>query len=578
MISRSKKILDPLQDSIQALSDKSDAIHIIKLRFPNFRNLKHNASLPFVFPITVILGKNGTNKSSILHALYGAPHKNTVGDFWFETKIDAIPQTRDGLKQSVVHSYLKDGQLVDCIKARAPRRESDPDYWEAVKPTQAYGFLPKAVREPPISLEVIHLDFRGELPAFDKYFYFPDQAHLRQRAKAAKGVKVLRRGYRKQDYLRRRSPLLKKKIEREGVSLTTNEIELLNYILEQNYLSGKVYEHNLFHGHSGTTIVFQTPTFPGYSDAFAGSGESAATLLVHKILRAPSNSLILLDEPETSLHPGAQQRLLEFLCHFSVRKTLQVVMATHSIYLAQGLPQRAIRVLEKDPNGVIDISTTYSAAEALHEIGSFPHGKTILVEDDRAQRIVLDALSHSSSKAKNEIHVLVRPGGTSRIFKDIQAHARIKRKNVFIFLDGDHKPEKPIPKKSELPQGKSQLDRLIKELTKGNNRKGPKLDFVDENEMTFFVEYFRTNVFFLPKQTPEQLVWSDDVAENLLKSDLPQSLKSESNYKERIKQLAEILHCDQDFIFKAMLFNFLRSNDVNKQDFMKNLERIRGAK
>jgi hypothetical protein len=167
-------------------------------------------------------------------------------------------------------------RLLKCIKARASRGVTDPDYWEPIVHRQVYGFSVSGTRISPIKLKVIHLDFRGELPAFDKYFYFPDPKHLADRARSAKKSGKLRREYRKQDYLRQRSRLLKKEIEKKGVALTKDELEVLKYILERDYISGRVLKHSLFHGHEGWTILFETNHFNGYSDAFAGSGESAA--------------------------------------------------------------------------------------------------------------------------------------------------------------------------------------------------------------------------------------------------------------------------------------------------------------
>jgi predicted ATPase len=435
-----RKPVDDLQKSVKALASK--APYICSLRFPNYRNLRFDSELPFDFPITVLLGRNGTNKSSILHALYGSPYGQSIGDFWFETELDAIPSEQNGRKQSVVHRYREDnGEIVECIKARASRGDTDPDYWEPIVQRQVYGFPDSGTRISPIKLKVIHLDFRGELPAFDKYFYFPDPKHLAVLVRSAKDRGKLRREYRKQDYLRQRSGRLRKAIEEKGIALTTEELEVLKYILERDYVSGKVLKHSLFHGHEGWTILFETNQFNGYSDAFAGSGESAAALLVHNILQAPEKSLMLLDEPETSLHPRAQQRMLEFIAHQAVRKSLQVVMATHSIYLAKNLPQKAIRVLVREPDGSVTVRTDLSADEALHEIGTLPPGKTILVEDERAKHIVVSALKLVSSHALSEFKVLVREGGTSRIYRDIQAYANSDRKDVFVLFDGDNKPQ-----------------------------------------------------------------------------------------------------------------------------------------
>lgn len=569
------KPVDDLKTSVKALESKKP--YICSLRFPNYRNLQIDTELPFDFPITILLGRNGTNKSSILHALYGSPSGQTIADFWFETELDAIPSERDGRKQSVVHRYRDDtGEIAECIKARAPRGPKDPDYWEAVKHSQIYGFSISGTRISPIKLKVIHLDFRGELPAFDKYFYFPDPRHLEERIRSAKKRGVLRREYRKQDYLRQRSKPLKKEIERSGIPLIGDELEVLKYILERDYISGKVLKHSLFHGHEGWTILFQTSHFDGYSDAFAGSGESAAALLVHNILQAPEKSLILLDEPETSLHPRAQQRMLEFIAHQAVRKSLQIVIATHSIYLAKKLPQNAIRVLVLEADGTVTVRTDLSADEALHEIDTIPAGKTILVEDERAKHIVISALKLASSHALKDFQVLVRKGGTSQIYLDIQAYANSERKDVFVIFDGDHKPTDDIPEDGALPQGERDLDKLIQEITRGNNKKGPKLNFSDVDERTRYIRFFKRSVHFLPELTPEHLVWDEDAAKELLEQDLPQKILQTQDFKQRLKLLSEeIPGSDPDFIFKNLLIELLKSDSERRFKLIEVINKIR---
>lgn len=569
------KPIDDLQKSVKALESKKP--YICSLRFPNYRNLQVDTELPFDFPITILLGRNGTNKSSILHALYGSPSGQTIADFWFETELDAIPSERNGRKQSVVHRYCNDtGENVECIKARAPRGPKDPDYWEAVKHSQIYGFPLSGTRISPIKLKVIHLDFRGELPAFDKYFYFPDPRHLEERIRSAKERGVLRREYRKQDYLRQRSKKLKKEIEKSGIPLMGDELEVLKYILERDYISGKLLKHSEFHGHEGWTILFQTSHFNGYSDAFAGSGESAAALLVHNILQAPEKSLILLDEPETSLHPRAQQRMLEFIAHQAVRKSLQIVIATHSIYLAKKLPQNAIRVLVLEPDGTVTVRTDLSADEALHEIDTLPAGKTILVEDERAKHVVISALKLASSHASRDFQVLVRKGGTSQIYLDIQAYANSERKDVFVIFDGDHKPTDYIPEDGALPQGEGDLDKLIQEITRGNNKKGPKLNFADVDERTRYIRFFKRSVHFLPEPTPEHLVWDENAAKELLEEELPKEILQEQDFKQRLRLLAErIPGSDPNVVFSNLLTKLLKRDSQRKLNLIEVIQKIR---
>jgi predicted ATPase len=572
-----RKALDDLSESIKALFKKD--VTIVKIRFPNYRNLKENSELPLDFPITVLLGRNGTNKSSILHALYGSVRDKSVGDFWFETKLDAIPEERNGLKQSVVHTYRNaDGDLVECIKNRAPRikkGDKDPDYWESVKHTYKYGMTCSGERTSPVVMPVMHLDFRGELTAFDKYFYFPDPKHLEKRIKSAKKADSLRRKYRKQDYLRYKSHFLKKEIAEKGVEFTEEELNTLRYILGRNYLSGKVLRHSLFHGHEGYTILFGTSNIEGYSDAFAGSGESAAALLVHKICQSAPNSLILLDEPETSLHPDAQRKMMQFIAHQAVRKSLQVVIATHSIYLAKDLPQEAIRVLSLNDEETVSILTNVSASEALHEIETIPAGKTIIVEDERAKRIVLSALKLTSGYASKEFQVIVRPGGVPKIYPDIRAYVNSDRKDISIIFDGDQKPRLPYPKDSELLQDKDELEKLIKEFIRGNNKKGQELNLGTPDEKTKYIRFLRDFVDYIPERTPEQFVWDDLAAKEIFEDDLPNEIINQGNYKERIDKFAELQGVSPDTVFEMLLRKVLKGDSERKRELMEIINRVR---
>lgn len=576
-----KSPVDSLSQSFKALKYKK--IHIHSLRFPNYRNLKPDAELIFGFPITALLGRNGTNKSSVLHALYGSVKGKSIGDFWFETKLDTIPETRNGLKQSVVHRYLNtENNLVECIKARAPRH-GNPDYWEPVRHTQIYGFEDSGVRVSPVQLNVLHLDFRGELPAFDKYFYFPDPKHLEKRNRDRKKSldPKLRNKYSKQDYLRSRSLTLKKAIEKKGKSLTPEELEILKYILERDYTGGKVLKHELFHGHEGWTVVFETDNINDYSDAFAGSGESASTLLVHNILQAPDNSLILLDEPETSLHPGAQQRMLEFLAHQAVRKSLQIVISTHSTHLTEKLPQEAIQLLYLDSKSTVSIEGNISAQEAFHDMGTFPAGKTILVEDERAKLIVSEILKleFNNDNAFKEFSIVVPKGGTAKLYRDIKAFANSGRENIFIIFDGDHSPERDIPEDGLLPQGEQEMKNLISELTKGNNSKGPDLHFEDMEDMNRYISFFRKFVYFLPSHTPEELIWDDDIAsKDILRKQIPLSILEEGDYKQKIAMLADMLPGIQpESAFQFLLSGFLNRESVLKAELIERIQEIRSC-
>ena len=64
--------------------------YISSIVFPEYKNIYPGTELTLDFPLTLLIGKNGTNKSSVLHALYGCPEGKSTGEYWFATYIDPI--------------------------------------------------------------------------------------------------------------------------------------------------------------------------------------------------------------------------------------------------------------------------------------------------------------------------------------------------------------------------------------------------------------------------------------------------------------------------------------------------------
>ena len=128
--------------------------------------------------------------------------------------------------------------------------------------------------------------------------------------------------------------------------LTKEETEIISDITGKKYSEIRLIEHSLFENRSYTAILKSQDLV--YSEAFAGSGEFAVVMLVRKIISAEEKSLIILDEPEVSLHPGAQIKLMEFLSQETIKKHHQIVIGTHSKLIIERLPPEAIVLLQLD--------------------------------------------------------------------------------------------------------------------------------------------------------------------------------------------------------------------------------------
>src|SRR5690606_4989867 len=321
------------------------------IRFPFYRNLEIDTTINFEFPLTILIGQNGCGKSSCLHALYGIPKGYTPYEFWFDTSVDPIEYYDDQKKRhSFWYSYkdLND-ETKEVIKARI-RRSNDPNYWETSRPLEWAGMTVRedGRRDKPIEKNVLYIDFRAELSAFDKYFYFGN----------VKGVSTRT----KQEFIRKKSKQLQEiilgrkdfyytrsgKVNKSVRNITSEELRWISFILGKIYISGQYIEHSFFRNF-GYTVIFNT-SFAKYSEAFAGSGEVAIVRLVLRILEAPTYTLILLDEPEVSLHPGAQERLKIFLLEQIKIKKHQIILTSHSPSIVNGLPKGAIKVFYQNPN------------------------------------------------------------------------------------------------------------------------------------------------------------------------------------------------------------------------------------
>ncbi len=456
--------------------------YIRHIRFPQYKNVEPFTKIDFTFPITALVGANGTNKSSLLRALYGAPGNNNLGNYWFSTEIDPIVEG-DQFPNCFVYGYFNSytNNIVEVLKTRV-KKEGDPDYWEPSRPIQRYEMdkMPTSDGEDPnrsktrwkaISKNVEIIDFRHALSAFDRYFYYGDFSREKTFSE-------------KKTFIRSRAPHLKAALDggrdsypyygverivnRDNSSLSNAEINAVKDILGRSYDEVRLICHKFFRG-EGFTARIASSDFQ-YTEAFAGSGEFAVIMLVTRVMRSVPNSLILLDEPEVSLHPGAQEKLLEFLGKQVIKNKYQIVFTTHSPSLIRGLPHDAIKVLALDRHTSRVVLTGQKAIpeEAFLRIGEPISGqKTIVAEDRLAIEIIKRAIRIHAPQLLKLLKFIFFPGGASVIFKHhIPSYVAENRQDIFCLLDGDQRPELTWPDNNKLTQvHDEELGKLVQNLT-----------------------------------------------------------------------------------------------------------------
>jgi hypothetical protein len=508
------------------------------IRFPLFRNLRPGLQIDFTHPVTALVGPNGTNKTAILRALQGCPDYVDLGNYWYSTSMDPIA-AGEGTSHRFIHGYIapSSGELVESIKARIARR-GDPDYFEPSRPILRDGMqkMPDIVPGEPLPPErtqtrwkavvkpVRYLDFRSELSAYDKYFF---HAPAERGSRANPKPSLIATLTIKKNLIRRRSPHLltslqtgrarhryyaRERIVESGRFLDTVQVETISEILGKRYESVQLVTHRYF-GVEGATVLLRSFDLT-YSEAFAGSGEFAVVMLVVKVMEAPSRSLILLDEPEVSLHPGAQRKLMAFVAEQAKLKGHQVVLSTHSPDIIRALPPNAIKVFYvNETDGKVELlSQASDPAEAFFRLGArIPRSKTVYVEDGLAAAIVRRALRQLGQAHFQQLSIVPLPGGTNTIqTRFIPSFALSGTANGLVLLDGDQRPSEPIPHPDTVSD--QDLDTVVTSLMHGKVQLSP--DGADGRssegarltQLRAVLRWVHTNVDYLPGASPEELL------------------------------------------------------------------------
>lgn len=521
--------------------------YITHIRFPRYKNIVDGTRIDFTFPITALVGSNGSGKTSVLNALYGAPARKSTGQYWFSTKVDPIEEGEGSPNRFIYghqNSTLK--LIVETRKARVRKIRAgrpDPNYWEPTKESPGDGMAVPSLqagrtyagrsndRWNPVSRDVLYINFRKELSAFDKYFYFgKDPAPQTPAAKthSRSGNYVSRRITSKMDQVRRDAELLakvidsgdtsflyrKRKVATENRLLTKEELDAVSFVLGRKYDEARWIRHRLFKGDGGLSVVFKTQ-HGNYSEAFAGSGEVAVTSCVVQVLKAAKGTLILLDEPEVSLHPGAQERLLAFLAHRARTRQIQIIFSTHSPHFLTALPNDAIKTFHQVEDGRFSVIPSTHPYAAFRRLGVVDSQKIrVIVEDRLAKEVVEQALMTLPDNAEREVFHVEYPSGGADAILTYQIPVLLDAPgHTLILLDGDKQKIDNFIDPETIPTSKNDtLQEQIKaatgvdpQLTVDGGYKGA--DAIQLNETRRkYLSWIRKNLNFIPTLCPEELV------------------------------------------------------------------------
>ena len=171
------------------------------------------------------------------------------------------------------------------------------------------------------------------------------------------------------------------------------------------------------------------------NDLSSGEKQLFLRTLSIKMLE-PKNSIILIDEPELSLHPKWQQRIIEV--YKKIGENNQIIIATHSPHILGSVSNENIFILYRDEKGKIEAKTgdeLYSSYgqpvdRVLKDIMGLESVRTPKIEKELEElRKLVDENKYDTKEFKEKYnHLLEILGNTDEDLFLIDMDVKIKQK------------------------------------------------------------------------------------------------------------------------------------------------------
>lgn len=160
-----------------------------------------------------------------------------------------------------------------------------------------------------------------------------------------------------------------------------------------------------------------------YSEPHMGWGELRVNKLISMIEMLPEKSLVLIEEPEISLHPSAQHEMGRYLINVACEKGHQIMITTHSEFILESLPIASCVYINNEGDNISTIpGITSLQAKSLMADGHVP-ALHILVEDNCAKAVLSEMIRSLDYNLLQTVRI--HPcGNTDIIQKTMEALSR----------------------------------------------------------------------------------------------------------------------------------------------------------
>lgn len=366
-----------------------------EVQIRDFRGIK-NLRVELAYPVSVLAGPNGCGKTTVLMACAcayrasGSAANALTPHRVFPNFTDRLRGTLsdDVVRTEFAYYYVDDGERKAMVWRRGKSR------WHQSFMGQRSGRQPERV------------------------VYLRSLANLTNPAEAHSALGLVRQQY-------------------QSAALTPDLLSLANRILRPRYE-----RISLIAGEERDILFAEVKDHEDvrYSEFHMSSGERSV-LRLSKDISNLQDSLVLIDEIETGLHPYTQQQLMLELQRFALRQRLQIVVASHSPVILDSVPPEGRLFLDRDEK-TLDVRLLPPHRDIFQKAlyGQSREQISILCEDDVAEGVLLGVLDVLQPRLhlRPEDFLIGRNTGRDEFPAHIRALGKFGKLNSFIFvLDGD---------------------------------------------------------------------------------------------------------------------------------------------
>ena len=403
---------------------------IEKVHIKNIKGIK-DLELSFkkdnkILDVIVLAGVNGSGKTTILES---------IKDFFYNTNINYDEPEKSNVNLDIFFEDFEKKKIKEAEKSSNNNKRPLWDFFSALQNYEIY--IKRSDKH-----YHIHIAKKFDIPP--KIIYVPAenkfeeiQTYSTTLSREYKFINIINSNVIKDipSYIATRRNYLATIEEdltmKEITNKVVNEINSIFDILELDVkLKG-------FSKDEKTMPIFENSAGEEFDINDLSSGEKQLFLRTLSIkMLEPKNSIILIDEPELSLHPKWQQRIIEV--YKKIGENNQIIIATHSPHILGSVSSENIFILYRDENGKIEAKTgdeLYSSYgqpvdRVLKDIMGLESVRTPKIEKDLEElRKLVDEDKYDTKEFKEKYNDLLEIlGNTDEDLFLIDMDVKIKQK------------------------------------------------------------------------------------------------------------------------------------------------------